>query len=461
MIKLSDLLDVIEGEFVGDLDAAQDITFNSISTDSRSVGVGQLFIALSGEHFDAHDYLAQVKEKGACAAIVSRSVDVDLPQILVADTLEALGKIGAYMASLTKARFVGLTGSCGKTTTKEMIKLVLSSEGQVHATRGNLNNHIGVPLTLSEVSGNDDFAVIEMGASGLDEIKYTVSMADPEVVLLTNASAAHLEGFGSLENIVQAKGEIIRYAPQTATAVLNMDDPHYHDWVGMLSGRKHLSFSHREESGADVRLLSKQTLLPQGYQLEVDVQGNVYSVELHVMGEHMIQNVLATLAVVKGLKLNVEQAAKNLSKFEAVKGRFCPTKTRLCTIWDDAYNANPESVKAALTSLADTDKPRWLVLGNMAELGELSEQAHAEMGSFAELRGFEKVYAIGAYASAVVEGKSFSGTAYKKTDKDVLISDLKKDISVAADSELQILIKGSRSAGMDQVVQALLEWSGD
>lgn len=461
MIKLSDLLGVVEGEFVGNQLDAKDSAFDSISTDSRSIGSGQLFIALSGENFDAHDYLAQVKEKGACGAIVSKAVDLDFPQILVSDTLQALGKIGAYMASLTSARFVGLTGSCGKTTTKEMIKLALSSEGQVYATRGNLNNHIGVPLTLSEVSDSDDFAVIEMGASGLNEIKYTVSMADPEVVLLTNASAAHLEGFGSLENIVQAKGEIIRYAPQAATAVLNMDDPHYNDWVGMLNGRKHLSFSHRAESNADIRLLNKQTILPQGYQLEVDVQGNTYPVELHVMGEHMIQNVLATLAVVKGLKLDVEQAARNLSQFKAVKGRFCPTQTAHCTVWDDAYNANPESVKAALTSLADTGKPRWLVLGNMAELGEASEQAHAEIGSFAELNGFERVYAIGGYASAVVEGKSFSGTAYKKTDKDVLISDLKKDISVTADPELQILIKGSRSAGMDQVVQALLEWSGD
>lgn len=453
-MRLSEVAEKVSGQLNG-----QDSEFTSISTDSRSLKKGQLFIALSGENFDAHDYLDQVREAGACAAIVSRLQSVDIPQIVVPDTLKALGLIGAAMAGQCQARFVGLTGSCGKTTTKEMIKLALSSMGETFATRGNLNNHIGVPLTLAEVSQHDDFAVIEMGASGQGEIEYTVSLTKPEVVLITNASAAHLEGFGSLENIVQAKGEIVRYAPSNAMVVLNHDDPNFMAWQHMLDGRSCSSFSRYSSSHADVRLIDKQQISDQGYVLTVNVKGKEVVVRLHVAGEHMVQNVLATLAVVDAMNLDVTLAAEALGGFQPVKGRFYPIKCNGFTVWDDTYNANPESVKAAIKTISEYTQPAWLVLGSMAELGGEADAAHKDIGLFAAEHGFDRVYAVGEYATSVIENQSFVGAAYNKADMDVLLNQLKKDVLTLADSGVQILVKGSRSAGMERVVQALVEIS--
>ncbi|GLQ33251.1 UDP-N-acetylmuramoyl-tripeptide--D-alanyl-D-alanine ligase [Litoribrevibacter albus] len=452
MIKLSDLAENIDGTLIG-----KDASYESINTDSRSISQGQLFIALVGEHFDAHEYLAQVKEKGACAVVVSKPVDCDLPQIVVRDTLDALGQIGSYMASLTRARFVALTGSCGKTTTKEMIRLALSSAGQVYATRGNLNNHIGVPLTLSEVALEDDFAVIEMGASGVGEIQYTVQMTHPEVVLITNASDAHLEGFGSLRRIVEAKGEIVRFAPENSVVVLNQDDPNFSQWIGMANDRKVVSFSSQADSSADVCLLEKQLLEGSGYRLDVQVGSVNCQFELHVSGAHMIQNALATLAVVYALGLDLTSAAEALSGFQPVKGRFSPIRCQSYTVWDDTYNANPQSVKAAISTIAEYKKPAWLVLGAMAELGDHAEEAHKDIGRFTSENGFERVYAIGPFSESVINHPGFSGTAYNKTDMDVLLSDLERDINASGHQDLQILVKGSRSAGMERVVRALVE----
>ncbi|MFC3153542.1 UDP-N-acetylmuramoyl-tripeptide--D-alanyl-D-alanine ligase [Litoribrevibacter euphylliae] len=459
-MKLSELAHRLKGELIG-----KDAEFSAISTDSRSISDGQLFIALVGERFDAHDYLEQVKERGACAAVVSKQVDCDLPQVLVEDTLLALGEIGRILAAQSSARFIALTGSCGKTTTKEMIKLALSSAGQVYATRGNLNNHIGVPLTLSEVSPSDDYAVIEMGASGVGEIQYTVGMTHPDVVLITNASDAHIEGFGSLENIVQAKGEIVRYAPDSATVVLNADDPHFGDWLEMADTRRVICFSLSPDTQnlgvkTDVSLISKTLNELGGYSLVVRVGKKELILALNVAGEHMIQNALAALAVIYSLDCDVDVAASELAKFEPVKGRFYPVQCDGFRVWDDTYNANPQSVKAALETISSYHKPAWLVLGNMAELGDESQQAHFEIGQFAAQHGFNKVFAIGESADSVIAGTGFSGTAYNKTDMDVLLSDIKQEL-VSAQSlgaEVQILVKGSRSAGMERVVQALVEW---
>lgn len=457
-MRLLELATLLAGKLIG-----VDRTFSSISTDSRSISNGQLFVALVGDRFDAHDYLQQVKEQGACAAVVSRKVDCDLPQIIVEDTLKALGEIGSAMASQTSARFIALTGSCGKTTTKEMIRLALSSVGQVYATRGNLNNHIGVPLTLSEVSATDDFAVIEMGASGVGEIQYTVGMTHPEVVLITNASDAHIEGFGSLENIVQAKGEIVRYAPDSAVVVLNADDPHVDDWLEMAGSRRVIRFSsHMQGESADVRLIDKALNQTGGYALTVAVGQQQFALALNVAGEHMIQNALAAIAVAYALNCDLESSVNALSRFEPVRGRFYPIQCSGYRVWDDTYNANPQSVKAALDTIASYQQTAWLVLGNMAELGDEAEQAHFDIGQYAAQKGFNKVFAIGESSASVIAGTGFSGTAYNKTDMDVLLFDLKKELmssqsSEAETSEVQILVKGSRSAGMERVVQALVE----
>lgn len=445
-MKLSEIAKVTSGRLYG-----SDLEFQSISTDSRSIEEHELFVALVGEKFDGHEYIDAVIARGACAMIVSRPLAQDIPHIVVEDTLTALGKIGSAFANATTARLVALTGSCGKTTTKEMIRLCLAEHGEVHATRGNLNNHIGVPLTLAELTAEHQFGVIEMGASGVGEIDYTVSLTQPEVVLITNASAAHLEGFGSFENIVKTKGEIIRASQPDSVVVLNKDDASFDSWLAMLNGRKLVTFSGSLTSQADVCLKSKTAIEPLGYQLLVQVGDQDYEFDFHALGDHMIQNALASLAVVHAMGLDVKVALQGLTKFHPVKGRLSPVKYEDVTVWDDTYNANPRSVEAAIQTVGECEGEKWLVLGEMAELGGGAANAHAQLGRKALNHKFSRVFAIGSYAHCVIECGGFLGTAYKKTDMDVLISDLLNSIQ----GGVHILVKGSRSAGMERVIEAL------
>ena len=445
-MKLSDIAMATHGKLIG-----EDCHFYGICTDSRLIQRGELFIALVGEKFDGHKYISSVAELGACAVVVDHVVESDVPQILVSDTLIALGLIGSCFAVSSDAELVALTGSCGKTTTKEMIRLSLSRFGSVHATQGNFNNHIGVPLTLGALKKENLYGVIEMGASGLDEIKYTVSLIKPKVVLITNASQAHLEGFGSFENIVQAKGEIIRFSSPDSCVVLNKDDASYQAWHNMLDGRKEVTFSARPDSQSDVYLVRKESLSGIGYLLVVNVDSIQVEFELHAAGDHMIQNALAALAVAYALKVDVSVAAKGLSSFHPVKGRLSPINVNGFTVWDDSYNANPRSVEAAIQAVGEQKGEKWLVLGALAELGDSAESAHAEIGACALKNNFDRVFAIGPLAERVVEHDGLFGTAYKKTDMDVLISDLQNDIK----DGLHILVKGSRSAGMEKVIEAL------
>jgi UDP-N-acetylmuramoyl-tripeptide--D-alanyl-D-alanine ligase len=470
-IKLSDIAEHLSGQLIG-----QDSVVESVITDSRAAAKGALFVALIGERFDAHDFCVEVSEAGCVALVVNAPQELPetVGQIIVPDTLKALGEIGALCARLSTARQVALTGSCGKTTTKEMLKLALQTQGVVHATEGNLNNHIGVPLTLAALSEDDEFAVIEMGASGLDEIRYTVTMASPEVVMITNAHEAHLEGFGSLQNIVQAKGEIVRYAPDNARVVLNADDPAFSDWYDMAGERDVIVFGNAFLS--DKRVAHAVTLVSAtpftvgrvGYDVEVLVDQELYRFQLHASGEHMVKNAMATLAVAVAMQLDISQVLVGLSRFYPVKGRLAPVMKDDLTVWDDSYNANPGSVKAAISAVevAAPDSERWLVLGNMAEMGDEAGSAHSAIGRYAADHGITKVFAIGAFAKQVITGfedglkessastKNCTGTAYTKTDMDVLISDLKDQIT--GQKGLSVLVKGSRSAHMEDVVEALI-----
>lgn len=470
-INLSDIAEHVSGQLIGN-----DSMVNSVITDSRVAAKGALFVALVGERFDAHDFCTEVVNAGCVAVVVNapQALPESVGQIVVSDTLVALGEIGALCAHLSNARQVALTGSCGKTTTKEMLKLALETQGSVHATAGNLNNHIGVPLTLAALSENDEYAVIEMGASGLDEIRYTVSMANPEVVMITNAHEAHLEGFGSLQNIVQAKGEIVRFAPDNACVVLNADDPAFSDWYEMAGDRNVIVFGNKFLSDQPithaVTLVSATPFVSGqvGYDVEVLVDKELCCFQLHASGEHMVKNAMATLAVAVAMQLEISPILAGLSRFHPVKGRLAPIVKDNMTVWDDSYNANPGSVKAAISAVevAASDSARWLVLGNMAEMGDEAAAAHEAIGVYAAEHGISKVFAIGAFAEQVITGfeqgqktlsaqqKKCTGTAYTQTDMDTLISDLKSQMSGL--QSLNVLVKGSRSAHMEEVVDALI-----
>jgi len=428
-----------------------DARFTAVSTDSRQIGPGQLFIALSGPNFDGHDYLADVAAKGAVAALVERPVTtVTLPQLQVADTRLALGQLGALNRDAYQGPVVAITGSSGKTTVKEMLASILRAGlgGEVLATRGNLNNDLGAPLTLLELAPQHVAAVIELGANHVGEIAYTVGLTRPQVAILNNAGNAHVGEFGGPEKIVQAKGEIIDGLAADGVAVLNLDDKAFGIWQQRAGDRSVLSFAlsspaadfyasdiHRDTRGCPAFTLHG----PAG---EVRIQ-------LNLLGQHNVANALAASAAAHALQVPLVGIRQGLQSLQPVKGRGVAqlAANGLCVI-DDTYNANPVSMCAAVDILAAFSGRTVLVLGDMGELGEWAEQGHRDVGAYAAGK-VSALYAVGpqmrhAVAAFGAEGRHFA-------DQASLI------VALAAEQgpSTTLLIKGSRSAAMDKVVSAL------
>src|SRR5476651_2614194 len=390
-LSFSELALVLDGRHVG-----ADCSFTGVSIDSRSIVPGQLFIALTGPNFDGHDYLAQVAAKGAVGALVDREVEgAPLPQLVVSDTRKALGQLGA----LNRNAFVdkpvaAMTGSSGKTTVKEMLASILRTRGTVLATRGNLNNELGVPLTLLELAPEHSAAVIELGASRLGEIAYTVAMTKPHVAVLNNAGTAHVGEFGGPEKIVEAKGEIIEGLQADGVAVLNLDDKAFGIWQTRAAGRKVLSFA-LENTAADFH----------GGQISRDPRGcprfELHSplgsapVQLNLLGTHNVANALAAAAAAHALGVSLPGIVAGLEAVQPVKGR---TVAQLAIngirVIDDTYNANPASIAAAVDILAGFSGRTVLVLGDIGELGEWAEQGHREVGAYAADK-VSALYAVG------------------------------------------------------------------
>ncbi len=430
-----------------------DACFTGVSTDTRAIGPGQLFVALKGDNFDGHRFLAQAAAAGAAGAVVD-TVDstVDLPQILVADTLVALGRLAAANRDESRAGFVAITGSSGKTTVKEMTAAILSRDGETLATRGNLNNHIGVPLTLFGVGPEHRYAVIEMGASGLGEIAYTVAMTRPDVAIITNAGEAHLEGFGSYENIVQAKGEIIDGVPATGLVVLNRDDPAYLQWLQRAGTRHVVSVSTDSGSDADYRA---EVLASGPDEQCFRISGpNGWSADigLALKGAHNVTNALLAVAASRGLGASDRAVKEGLEGLASVKGRlqFLALGPEL-TVIDDSYNANPASMKAALATLARQPGERIAVLGAMAELGPKSLELHRDVGQVARDLGVDRLLTVGPGCEGYAEG--FGAQAQACAGHDEAVERLMKGLS----GPVVVLVKGSRSSAMDRVVEGITQ----
>ena len=426
-----------------------DCRFNAVSIDSRTLSRGDLFIALRGARFDGHDFLPQAA-LSACGIVVQQpDKDIVLPQWVVPDTLAALGQL----ASLSREQFSGpviaITGSSGKTTVKEMVAAILSACGPTLATRGNLNNHIGVPLTLLRLATQHRYAVIEMGASAPGEIEYACGIARPTVALVNNVMPAHVEGFGSLAGVARAKGEIYRSLGAEGTAVLNLDEPWVGEWRATLPCVNTLTFSVADQQ-ANLRVgdVSFDNHGCAAFTL-LTASGSV-PVKLQVSGRHNLANALAASACALAAGASLANISAGLESVMPVHGRMeFKSGSSGAGVIDDSYNANPGSVCAAIDTLAGFTGERVLVLDDMAELGEGAAQMHRDVGAHARQKGIDKLLAVGPWGLHTVSGFGVGGTHFN--DKAALIKVLLVDLG----AETTALVKGSRSAGMEEVVQAI------
>ena len=466
MMLLSQAAQVLNGYVVG-----EDVRFAAVSSDSRKIAPDDLFIALRGEHFDGYNYVATAAQAGAVAALVnadsyegrgvrgkeqgSRTAQ-GISLLVVEDARLALGRLAGWWRKQFTIPLVAITGSNGKTTVKEMLAIILreaaGSADAVLATRGNLNNDIGMPLTLLQLNATHRYAVIEMGMNHSGEIEYLTRIARPDVVLINNASGAHLEGLGSVEAVAKAKGEIFAGLKHHGTAVINADDVHAPLWRSLAGVNPLLEFGLNPE--ADV----SGTWKPHGYGLWLDMitpQG-IFAADLQVPGEHNARNALAATAAAIALNISLEIIAAGLEKFSGVAGRL-QRKSALhgANLIDDTYNANPASLHAAISVLAQAAGKRILVLGDMGELGDNAAIFHAEIGSEARQAGIEKLYALGTLSGNAV--REFGNGAQHFERVEDLYAALEKEL----DENTTVLVKGSRFMKMERIVNCLEAGEGD
>jgi len=457
-LQLSELLEFIESQRLpNQLQPSLlqgDARFARVSTDTRTLAEGDLFIALRGERFDAHDFLERALEQNPCGLVVEKfQPHIALPQLVVADTLLALGQLAALNRSLYLGPLVAITGSSGKTTVKALVASILGECGPTLATKGNLNNHIGVPLTLLQLESNHQFAVIEMGASGPGEIAYSCSLAKPQVAMINNVMPAHIEGFGSIAGVAQAKAEIYSGLVPGGIAVVNLDDAFADDWLKQLAGKKILRVS-LANPAANCRADNIRQA-DQALHFELVINHEQIGVRLQAQGQHSVRNALMAAACSYALGASLEKIQAGLAKFAPVAGRMSQQRGhRGCLVIDDSYNANPGSVRAAIDVLAGYPQS-VLVLGDLAELGADAAQLHAELGAYAKAQGIRHFYTLGSLSANA--SRAYGAEAQHFTERGPLVVALKN----LATADITLLIKGSRSARMDLVVAELCDLAGD
>ncbi|BAN36296.1 UDP-N-acetylmuramoyl-tripeptide--D-alanyl-D-alanine ligase [Sulfuricella denitrificans skB26] len=447
MLSLSAAAKALNAETSG-----TDVTFSGVTTDSRAVAAGDLFVALKGERFDGHNYVKQVMEQGAVAALVERRDPAwgDFPLLLVKDARLALGELAGHWRSRFTIPVVALTGSSGKTTVKEMIAAILREQAgdqAVLATKGNLNNDIGMPLTLLELRDTHHYAVIEMGMNHPGEIAYLSRIARPDVALVINAQAAHLAGLGTVEAVAHAKGEIFQSLVANGTAVINVDDPHAPLWQELATGHRVIRFGLKPQ--AEVSASFK--LQSFGSEIVLVTPTGKFTVALPVPGEHNVRNALAAAAVAQALEVDNATIVAGLAKVSSVKGRLLKNPClHGATMIDDTYNANPGSVRAAIAVLAGMPGKKMLVLGDMGELGENARALHAEIGAAAKAAGIDLLFTLGDLSSAASQSFGEGGRNFE------YIEDLLHEIENRLAPDVTVLVKGSRFMQMERVVKSFV-----
>ena len=439
-LQLSEVARLAQGRLYG-----EDRSIAGISTDTRRLHGGDLFVALQGERFDGHEFIGAAIEQIVKGVLVHRTVDTTLPLILVDDTLKALARWAKAWRHMVSPKLVAVTGSNGKTTVKQMLANVLSLAGSACHTQGNLNNHIGVPLTLLTLRRTDRYAVIEMGANHFGEIDCLSRLAVPDVAIITNAGPAHLDGFGSIAGVAQAKGEIINGVKAHGTIVLNADDQYLPLWQGKSQHLNTLTFGFGAH--ADVR-----GVLTQHNRLTVTHNALCFDIELAMPGKHNASNALAVAAAAISLGIGREIIKTGLESARQVAARL-QTRPGMsgATIIDDSYNANPASLQAAIDVLCDQPKEPWLVLGDMGELGQQAAPLHARMGQQAKSAGVKKIFTLGRLAAHAAAAFGKNGRCFNTH------AALSKALLDQMHANCCILIKGSRLMRMEDVVGFLVE----
>lgn len=447
---LSWIAQQINGELLG-----QDCSVKDVSTDTRSIPEGALYLALSGKHFDGHDFVSQAEAAGAVGVVASKKVNTHLPVIRVDNTHKALGLLAAAVKREVAPKTVAITGSSGKTTVKEMTAAILKGCGKVLATAGNFNNDIGVPLTLLRLESDHEFAVMELGANHIGEIAYTTSLVKPDVATIVNAAASHLEGFGSLFGVATAKFEIYSGLGSEGVAIVNIDSQFADFWLGKLTHRKVLTFSPEQQHEADFTASAIEMGNDGCASFLLSCALGEQHIKLTLPGRHNVGNALLAAALATQVGATLNDVASGLAAMQPVKGRLnVKVISERVKLLDDSYNANVASVKAAIDTLASFTGIRVMVLGDMAELGEDAVMYHQQMGEHAKHVGIDFMYSLGTlsqHASAV-----FAHDNRHFTDIQPLVTAILTSLA-NSESNITILVKGSRSSGMERVVAALEE----
>jgi UDP-N-acetylmuramoyl-tripeptide--D-alanyl-D-alanine ligase len=440
-------------ELAGPLEATHsgaDVAIAGVATDTRQPLDGQLFVALSGERFDGHDFLAAAEQGGAVAALVSRAVDTRLPCLQVADTERALGLLGGVNRAGFSGPLVAITGSSGKTTVKNLIHAVLSRRGPTLATAGNLNNEIGVPLTLLRLAPEHEFAVVEMGAGKPGDIAWLCEIGRPDVSVLLNAMPAHLQGFGSVAAVAETKGAIYEGLGGRGTAIINADQEYARSWRARAGGARVLDYGLRQPAAISASNISSRGTA--GVSFIASTPAGEVPVALKLPGLHNVSNALAAMAVGLACGLSLTEIAAGLASVTPVPGRLAVSRgLGDCTVIDDCYNANPGSVRAAIDLLADCGGRRTLVLGGMRELGADSGRLHREMGEYARQRGIDRFWGVGEELAPAVAAFGEGGVHF--ADREQAIAALPGQF----DGSDTVLVKGSRGAAMELLLAALAQ----
>jgi UDP-N-acetylmuramoyl-tripeptide--D-alanyl-D-alanine ligase len=445
-MKLSHMAFLIQGRLIG-----EDREISSFSTDTRTLAGGELFIALSGAHFNGNRFAADAAVKRAAAVVVSEEQQgLPVPQLLVEDTHQALGRIAQAWREQFDITSVAITGSAGKTTTKEFMACIFGEMGPTLATLGNKNNDIGVPLTLFRLNAAHKFGVFELGANHVGEIAYTSHLVEPRAAVITNVGTAHLEGFGSREGIARAKGEIYGGLVKGGVACINLDDEFAPYWQGLCKDRQQLGFSMQKP--ADVWVDNIRQGESGRYAFDLHIGSRMAPVELQMLGRHNVSNALAAAALAHACLVPLEKIASGLARTLPAPGRLnLHVPSGKCRLIDDTYNANPSSMKAAIDVLTEMPGRKVLVLGDMGELGSATESGHREVGEYARMKKIDALYTVGQYSHFTAG--AFGAEARVFPDQQALIGELEKELETV----VTLLVKGSRSAHMEDVVKALIE----
>ncbi len=444
-MSLLEAAQVTNGELQGD-----DVAFIGVSTDSRNISAGELFVALSGENFNGHEFVSTAFEKGAAATLVSEKVDTQRPCLKVENTLTGLQQLAASWRNRFELPVIGVTGSNGKTTVKELIGAILDSAyDEVLVTQGNLNNHIGVPLTLLRLNKHHQAAVVEMGMNHAGEISLLTQLARPSVALVNNAMLAHVEAFNNVTEVAKAKGEIFEGLSEDGVAVLNADDENYPLWKALVGERDYIDFSLNSLAAVSATVTHDTT----GVELDFKTPNGEFQAKLNLLGQHNAMNALAAVAATCALNVDLNQIKHGLESVYPYPGRLQPIQlSQDVLLLDDSYNANPDSMKAGIDVLMQLPgTKKILVAGDMAELGETAPQLHALVGEYAREKKVDGFLSLGELMANAVQ--AFGNTGFNTLDLSELLGKLKTEISEG----VVVLVKGSRSMRMERVVQVLEE----